>query len=1254
MSVSEKVDVFPFSFLLHDWRLATPTSLDACRSIITGKFAETVPIIRLYGYSCPLGSSNRAESCVVNVHRYFPKLFMDALPGISLPELAELIDSKLGACSVYNITAMERMNFYGYHESPHSVLAVELFRPLDVAKLAELVTTSCFFLEIRCEEKTQIKVYEVHIPYTLQFLVEHGIQGVTPFWIDPKQIIPTFPKTTCVNLEISIYPHSVILNKRGSSQAGRDYPVPSPLTTAAGSSSSPEDEDLVCEVLQSLWEEEYLRTAPGEAFPYEPEGIIDGINRPDCAEMPWTVARKPAVSSFEENPKEELADVSGSLDSAVLAEGLENLHSRNDGTMVSTGDEPITPTAVLPPCISETLKQTESCLEETLRQTEAPLIVDTVRQQTEKDSSPFVEDRTEEPTGTAQTVSSSCVFLPNSECVIKFSAPAPRPSVISASSLSFSASMSGSQTQFLSSGPQRLGKPVPTTQGLAPSMSQLTFMTMIVVEILTDTDRVVADASKDAVLSVVFKLIDERSVNERNESVVVFFWGGRNMHVGPNCEFHHCESEPEMIMKIQKIIFQQFDPHVVLSWDCSRSSMGYLSDRVQALNLEGFSPSFGRSYSSALASSGRLFVDLWRVLRNDAESGLKLGTTSLEGVALSVLGKTFPALPDHVMRNRFDRLSKLIEKVEIVNAIQETTRVMPRATEMARLYGMDLESTFTRGSQFRVECMLVRASRKSGYLLPSSSKTQVKNQTATEGIPLVLEPVSGFITDPVCVFDFQSLYPSLIIAYNMCFSTCLGRRSGNQLGTQGIYSRPEDGRLEHIFVPSDVGFVKRSERLGLLPRICHEILQTRLMVKKAMKSNNKSEALLKQLDARQLSLKLLANVIYGYTTASFSGRMPCAEIADAIVLTGRESLEHVMRLAESMGGKIVYGDTDSLFVKLEGGQTVEQAFEFGKKLVEKVAQTFPWPMKLIHEKVYWPCCLVTKKRYVGRAFDTVDAPPRLDAKGIETIRRDTCPAVAVTVERIINEMFDITTDDDPVKILGKLEAVCIKEFSRILKGALPRKFFVFQNQVRNIADYKDMNHLPPAARVAVDSGRTDAAKGERIAYVITQGEIGSKLSQQVKPPSALSGNAQLNLEYYVTKQVIPAVQRIFGPLANRAYTWLSHSRVAKHISTPSLTVVKTCLLCSAPTASSLFKASKNVPLFCSLCMQSRTAQSIATAGKYLSNAEKKICDLRKLCLHCAGSAADACTDAYHCEVYFQRIRASNIDKSKYLCSGSSW
>lgn len=86
---------------------------------------------------------------------------------------------------------------------------------------------------------------------------------------------------------------------------------------------------------------------------------------------------------------------------------------------------------------------------------------------------------------------------------------------------------------------------------------------------------------------------------------------------------------------------------------------------------------------------------------------------------------------------------------------------------------------------------------------------------------------------------------------------------------------------DHIHVsPAGVAFLDRSIVKGVVPEMLEQILETRQMVKRAMKRWRKEggASLQKVLDSRQLGLKLIANVTYGYTSANFSGRMPCVEV----------------------------------------------------------------------------------------------------------------------------------------------------------------------------------------------------------------------------------------------------------------------------------------------------------------------------------------------------------------------------------------
>jgi DNA polymerase zeta len=180
--------------------------------------------------------------------------------------------------------------------------------------------------------------------------------------------------------------------------------------------------------------------------------------------------------------------------------------------------------------------------------------------------------------------------------------------------------------------------------------------------------------------------------------------------------------------------------------------------------------------------------------------------------------------------------------------------LLPRMAELARTYGIDLVSVMTRGSQYRVEALMSRLAHSQNYLLPSPSRQQVATQPGMACLPLVMEPESGMYADPVVVLDFQSLYPSRMIAHNLCYSTMIG--SAKHHAREGPAPQMGVVRMRHpptllsdepgldpeglVIAPSGFAFAPRSTRPGILPRMLSELLATRVMVKSAMKRHPKS------------------------------------------------------------------------------------------------------------------------------------------------------------------------------------------------------------------------------------------------------------------------------------------------------------------------------------------------------------------------------------------------------------------------------
>ncbi|KAF9965079.1 DNA polymerase zeta [Mortierella alpina] len=549
---------------------------------------------------------------------------------------------------------------------------------------------------------------------------------------------------------------------------------------------------------------------------------------------------------------------------------------------------------------------------------------------------------------------------------------------------------------------------------------------------------------------------------------------------------------------------QGMDPDILAGYEVHNLSWGYVVDRYLTLFSLDMSKLLSRvrplkapvltksamdardSYNSkhhtGLKVAGRHLFNIWRLIRGE--------------VALTNYGfcnVVFHVLQQRVPHYTHDTLTKwwrdgfavhqarvirnYLHRVQYTLQLIESQELVSRTSEFARVFGVDFFSVISRGSQYKVESMMVRLAKPENFLMISPSRAQVAGQRALEVIPMVMEPESGFYEDPVVVLDFQSLYPSVMIAYNYCYSTCLGKLGG------GI-------------APNGVMFVNQDIRRSLLARMLAELLDTRVMVKKAMKEYPDNKALLKLLHTRQLSLKFIANVTYGYTSASYSGRMPGIEMADSIVSSGRETLERAIKFVNECpkwNARVVYGDTDSMFVQLKG-RTRQEAFEVGYDIAETITRMNPRPVKLKFEKVYHPCFLVTKKRYVGSSYETPNQKePNFDAKGIETIRRDGVPAVQKIMETCIKTMF--RTQD-----LSLVKAYFVRQLGKILEGRIAVPDLMFGKEVR-MGGYSLKGVPPPGAvvsarRMELDP-RSEPQYGERVPYVVVYGDPGARLTDQL-------------------------------------------------------------------------------------------------------------------------------------------------------------
>jgi DNA polymerase zeta len=750
-------------------------------------------------------------------------------------------------------------------------------------------------------------------------------------------------------------------------------------------------------------------------------------------------------------------------------------------------------------------------------------------------------------------------------------------------------------------------------------------------------------------------------------------------------EVEHEPTELDLINRLVDIV-RYHDPDIITGYEVHNGSWGYVIERarkkydfdlcaelsrVKSQSKSKFGKEddrWGFEHASSIQMTGRHMINIWRAMRGE----LNLLQYTMENVVFHLLQRRIPHysakdLTQWYQSGKPRNMLKVVEyftsRVQMNLEILEANELIPRTSEQARLLGIDFYSVFARGSQFKVESLMFRIAKPENFLLVSPSRKQVGQQNALECLPLVMEPQSNFYTSPLLVLDFQSLYPSVMIAYNYCYSTFLGRavqwRGRDKMGFLDYKREP---RLLELLkdkiniAPNGMIYAKQEVRQSLLAKMLTEILETRVMVKTGMKADKDDKALQRLLNNRQLALKLIANVTYGYTSASFSGRMPCSEIADSIVQSGRETLEKAIAFIHSVerwGAEVVYGDTDSLFVYLKG-RTRDQAFDIGEEIAQAVTDMNPRPIKLKFEKVYHPCVLLAKKRYVGFKYEhRKQAEPEFDAKGIETVRRDGTPAEQKIEEKALKLLFR-TAD------LSQVKSYFQRQCSKIMQGRVSIQDFCFAREVR-LGSYSERGTLPAGAMIStkrmLEDPRLEPQYGERVPYVVVTGAPGSRLIDRCVAPETLLHDAQLDLdaEYYITKNLIPPLERIFNLVGANVRQWYDEMPKVQRIrrvdasSTSALSRSNREFAISKKTLESYMRSSSciicraklsdaAVPV-CSECLQ-QPHLALLNVVSQLQRAEKRVLDLEAVCRSCMGVPPGdtiAC-DSMDCPVFYSRTR----------------
>lgn len=717
-------------------------------------------------------------------------------------------------------------------------------------------------------------------------------------------------------------------------------------------------------------------------------------------------------------------------------------------------------------------------------------------------------------------------------------------------------------------------------------------------------------------------------------------------------------TEAELLRELQEYV-STADPDIIVGHDLLNGHLNTLLTRAEATRAAEngcFSlgrllgvPSkakgttfetrqLGRHVSKDINADGRVLFDVLSLLEKEQ----KQSSYSLSALAGEFLGSTRVELRvgaiERLSREHPAQLaSHAVRDAELSLKLFESQQCLVRYVEMARVTGVPIDFLLKRGQSIKVLSMLLRKARAHDFVMPAPG-SQTPTEDTYEG-GAVLDPTTGFYDQPIVTLDFASLYPSIMQAHNLCYTTLLRASGSSPLAGDSVEDVPG---LVHRFVASHV-------RRGILPLVLEELLTARASAKRAMKS---AEGEMKvMLNGRQLALKLSANSVYGFTGMSV-GALPCQAIAASVTAYGRRMIEHTAEVVEGtfckargfeVDAKVIYGDTDSVMVSFGLDFPIDKAFDVGHRAASLVSREFPSPVKLEFEKVYFPYLLMSKKRYAGVARVSPEEAGKLDAKGIEVVRRDWCALVRHVVQQSLDSLLLERSIDKAV--------ITVKEtLSALRLGKVDHRFLVISKQlVRDgIEKYSAKQaHVELAERLRKRDSTTAPQVGDRVSYVFVVGE-GKSCDKVEDPRYAIEHGLQIDSDYYIEHQVRQPLLRIFGPVlgADAAAQQLFGGDDAR--------VKRTALVSRGPMKAffrtqakclgcrNVLRGEESTKALCSICVeQGRATNVVLTHTSTLQTLEYEGARLLSQCVRCEGSGvAQLYKDCVNvdCPVFFRRLQ----------------
>ncbi|XP_038613326.1 DNA polymerase alpha catalytic subunit [Tachyglossus aculeatus] len=623
------------------------------------------------------------------------------------------------------------------------------------------------------------------------------------------------------------------------------------------------------------------------------------------------------------------------------------------------------------------------------------------------------------------------------------------------------------------------------------------------------------------------------------------------------------------LAKVHKI-----DPDVIVGHNIYGFDLEVLLQRINVCKVPYWSkigrlkrstmPKLGGrgGFAERTAACGRMICDV----EVSAKELIRCRSYHLSELVRRILKTERVAIPPENLRNLYSDSPHLLYLLEntwkdakFILQIMCELNVLPLALQITNIAGNVMSRTMMGGRSERNEFLLLHAFYENNYIVPDKQTFRKPQQRLgeeeddVEGDPskpkkgrkkaayaggLVLDPKVGFYDKFILLLDFNSLYPSIIQEFNICFTTV--QRVAAEDGDQEEVPELPDPDLE----------------LGILPREIRKLVERRRHVKQLMKQQDLNPDLLLQYDIRQKALKLTANSMYGCLGFSYS-RFYAKPLAALVTYKGREILMHTKEMVQKMNLEVIYGDTDSIMINTNS-TNLEEVFKLGNKVKSEVNRLYR-QLEIDIDGVFKSLLLLKKKKYAALVVEpAADGQyiTKQELKGLDIVRRDWCDLAKDTGNYVIGQILSDQTRDTIVENISKR---LIEIGENVQSGRVSvSQFEIHKALTKDPQDYPDKKSLPHV-HVAIwinSQGGQRVKAGDTIAYVICQDGSNLSASQRAYAPEQLQkqDNLSVDTQYYLAQQVLPVVARICDPIdgidAALIASWLgldpSQFRVHQH------------------------------------------------------------------------------------------------------------